>query len=392
MLSNENWDTRFDDRIHALAKQLSNKTLYDWLYQDFARIKGMDTPSLIKLLILYDTHSNVIQNLQTIGEVKFLLRSFNDIDDTFSLSELKQNFISFDTRLHDLFTDLSINSEFINMHYDNIYQFWLHDGVSIYFTYKQKNKDKLLRSNLKLIVKAELAGKLKELKYYGDDLEKEIVYYDISKESKEAWIADTEFTQDDVTIKECDDFISIFELGVTPVKTCLHYEKGSYSHCLLSNFDSNKKLVNIFIDNVLVGRALLRLTKAVCNTDAKYTSDVSFTDVSSNVPSKEKEELVLFLEKAYFSGINEKKEALCVKHLLHFLQQKAGTMHITKIMFSTMYDKYMNLCAITDYSSTNCAVYISRSKSGVQYLDSFSGFNDISKEGKYIQTKCNLFY
>lgn len=392
LLSDKNWDEQFNDRLSALAKHLSNKSLYDWLYQDFAHIKEIDALSVCKLLMLYDTHSNVIPSLQSMGEVKFLLRNFNDIDDTFKLSELKQNFISYDSRLNELFSDLSISDEFIKAHYDNIYHFWLHDGISMYFTYKQNNNKKLLRSNLKLIVKAELAGKLKELKYHENDLEKEIVYYDISKESKETWVADRETIYENITVKECDDFISIFQAGATPVSTCLNYKGGSYSECLLSNFDSNKKLVNIFMDNVLVGRALLRLTKAMFDKDAKSVLDVSFTDVSSNVSSNEKEHLILFLEKAYFSGINEKKQVLCVKHLLNFLKQKANAMHITKIMFSTMYDKYMNLCDITDYSSVDCAVYISRSKSGVQYLDSFSGYNDISKEGQYIKTKCNLFY
>lgn len=389
ILSNKYWDSRFDDRLPILAKHLSNKTLYDWLYQDFASIKGINAFSVCKLLMLYDTHSNIIQNLQTMGEVKFLIHSFQDIDNTFDLSMLKQNFISYDTRLNELFSDLSISQEFISEHYDNIYHFWLHDGVSMYFTYKQRNQDKLLQSNLKLIVKAELAGKLKELKYYGDDLEKEIVYYDISKESKEAWIADNETVYDSTTIKECDDFISIFQIGAVPVHTCLNYEDGSYSKCLLSNFDSNKKLINIFIDNVLVGRAIFRLTKAMFGTNIKYSSDISFTDVSSNNISKETEFLTLFLEKAYFAGINEKKQVECVQHLLHFLKQKAETMHIKKVMFSTEYDKYLNYSKDIAYESISCAVYISRSKSGMQYLDSFSGYKDTSKEGHYIATKCN---
>ena len=389
ILSDRNWDSRFDDRLPTLAKHLSNKTLYDWLYQDFASIKGINAFSVCKLLMLYDTHSNIIQNLQTMGEVKFLIRSFQDIDNTFDLSKLKQNFISYDTILKELFSDLSIHQEFITEHYDNIYHFWLHDGVSMYFTYKQRNQDKLLQSNLKLIVKAELAGKLKELKYYEDDLEKEIVYYDISKESKEEWIADSEITHDSITIKECDDFISIFQIGAVPVHTCLNYKDGSYSKCLLSNFDSNKKLINIFLDNVLVGRAIFRLTKSMLGKNVKRISDISFTDVSSNNISKETEFLTLFLEKAYFSGINEKKQAECVQHLLHFLKQKAETMHLKKVMFSTTYDKYLNFCKEIPYETISCAVYISRSKSGMQYLDSFSGYSDTSKEGHYITTKCN---
>jgi hypothetical protein len=71
LLSNKNWDEQFNDRLSALAKHLSNKSLYDWLYQDFAHIKEIDALSVCKLLMLYDTHSNVIDNLQSMGEVKF---------------------------------------------------------------------------------------------------------------------------------------------------------------------------------------------------------------------------------------------------------------------------------------------------------------------------------
>lgn len=390
ILSDKNWDTRFDDKLPILAKHLSNKTLYDWFYQDFAHIEGINANSVCRLLMLFDTHYNIVANLQTIGEVKFFIRSFQDIDDTFNISNLKQNFISYDARLYELFADLGISTEFIKTNYDAIYQFWLYDGVSMYFAYKNNHAySSLLVSNLKLIVKAEFSNKLKDLKYYGDDLEKELVYYNISNESKEAWITDTKVSYDNITIKECDDFISIFQIGVVPVSTCLNYAKGSYSKCLLSNFDSNKKVVNIFMDNTLVGRALFRLTKTMFGENIHNISDVSFKDVSSNNPSKREEHLTLFLEKAYFSGINEKQQAKCVTHLLDFLKQKANIMHITKVMFSTEYDKYLKSSVITDYKSTDCAVYISRSKSGEQYLDSFSGYNDVSKEGHYIHTKCN---
>ena len=38
-----------------------------------------------------------------------------------------------------------------------------------------------------------------------------------------------------------------------------------------------------------------------------------------------------------------------VKHLLNFLKQKANAMHIIKLCSAPYYDKYMNLCDITDY-------------------------------------------
>lgn len=78
-----------------------------------------------------------------------------------------------------------------------------------------------------------------------------------------------------------------------------------------------------------------------------------------------------------------------VYSIYYTFETKAETMHLKKVMFSTTYDKYLNFCKEIPYETISCAVYISRSKSGMQYLDSFSGYSDTSKEGHYITTKCN---
>ena len=50
-------------------------------------------------------------------------------------------------------------------------------------------------------------------------------------------------------------------LGMQPQRTCLAYANGAYNTCLLSAFDSNKKILYATLDGRIVGRAFLRLTK-----------------------------------------------------------------------------------------------------------------------------------
>jgi len=53
----------------------------------------------------------------------------------------------------------------------------------------------------------------------------------------------TGIEQNGVQAGEYDDFFSTMLLGVQPYSTCLAYNGGAYQECLLSSFDSNKKIL-----------------------------------------------------------------------------------------------------------------------------------------------------
>ena len=56
-------------------------------------------------------------------------------------------------------------------------------------------------------------------------------------------------------------------LGEYPEKTCLSYRDGGYNKCLLACFDSNKKVLYAKINNKIVARAMVRLTKGSYNKE-----------------------------------------------------------------------------------------------------------------------------
>ena len=58
-----------------------------------------------------------------------------------------------------------------------------------------------------------------------------------------------------------DDYYSTPASGEAPYSTCLSYVDGQYQECLLSSFDSNKKILLAKKNGKVIGRAVIRLTK-----------------------------------------------------------------------------------------------------------------------------------
>lgn len=92
------------------------------------------------------------------------------------------------------------------------------------------------------------------------------------------------------------------------MRNCISYRNGPNCDCLLSCFDASNKLVFIEHNGKIVFRAIIRLTKgSFVVADERKT--IEFVDVTAKSKSRENkaEELVLFLERYYQSGLNEQE-------------------------------------------------------------------------------------
>lgn len=83
-------------------------------------------------------------------------------------------------------------------------------------------------------------GRFRELKYYQDDLSKELDY-PITPSIKQKWMENLSVKEDSLCLWEADDLFSVMQIGEIPKHICLSYINGQYSHCLLACHDSNKK-------------------------------------------------------------------------------------------------------------------------------------------------------
>ena len=237
------------------------------------------------------------------------------------------------------------------------------------------------------VVKAELMGKLDELKYFEGDLQRELDF-PLTMPVKMGWRRNLGIAKCGLEVREHDGFFSTMLLGVQPQRTCLSYIDGQYRECLLSAFDSNKKILYATLDGKVVGRAFLRLTKGRLTGSGNQSSSFTFVDLEdTTAPRNEgishREQVTLFLERPYISGVGPEEEAKIQAAFVDLAAQKADEMDVMLVL-SQDYRSNRG----TGFVQTSYDIYISKSKAGKQYLDSLDGEAAVTKEGSY---KANTF-
>lgn len=240
------------------------------------------------------------------------------------------------------------------------------------------------KEEIRRIVNAELLGKFMELKYHEGDLEREIAF-PLKKDVEELWKENLLRVDGSWRIWEEDSLLPIMQIGELPLRNCISYRNGPNCDCLLSCFDANKKLVFIEHNGKIVFRAIIRLTKgSFVAADERKT--IEFVDVTAKSKSRENkaEELVLFLERYYQSGLNEQEIQKAVNLTVMLVREKAEKLG-ARVVLSR---RYKNVLENKNYVLTNFYIYISASKNGSQYLDSLGGEASVSASGSYT---CNTF-
>lgn len=155
--------------------------------------------------------------------------------------------------------------------------------------------------------------------------------------------------------------------------------------CLLSCFDANKKIIFIKHNGKIVFRAILRLTKgSFVAADERKTIEFVDVTVKSEPHENKAEELVLFLERYYQSGLSEQEIRKAVNLTAMLVKEKAEKLGARLVLSSS----YKNVLENKNYVLTNFYMYISASKNGSQYLDSLGGAAGVSASGSYT---CNTF-
>lgn len=376
-----------ESEIIKLAEKLKIKPLYKWLEKDFYNIKDLKVENLIKLLINYEDIERFISEITNEIELLYLIRNKDIIQKYETLGEIKENIEEIDTYWKQLVTVMDFNEDFISEHSKTIKEFLLNNGAELALTYYRNCENNKQKNSYRLIVKAQLMGEFHKLKYYTDDLQKEI-NQDLSQIQVKNWMANSKIDNGIIEVGEYDDFYSTMMLGVVPQRTCLSYKDGMYNRCLLACFDSNKKVLYAKINGRVVARAMIRLTKGKYNNEERTETSLAFIDLE-DIPidkpkvSTKEEYLTLFLERPYIAGITDKEEKQVKELFIKLLEKKATDMNAILVLSS----RYSNI-ELENYVVTKYYMYISKSKAGCQYLDSLNGSAGISDEGQY---KANNF-
>lgn len=302
------------------------------------------------------------------------------------LKDGMRQFLLKDETVQSVKASLELPDEFYDEHNEHVERFFL-DGSGQYA--KEYLTRSIIASPFKVVLKAAMSGKLPELRY--TDLEKECCMR-IPGSMLHAWTTDQSSQISDFTVYEDTSFNGIMKMGAVPTRTCMNYIDGKYRECLLAYFDGNKKIVYVKKNGSIVGRAVIRLTKTV-NRVVDQDSVLKFTDVTEE---HEKQEIteepvietpVLFLERCY-SGVQGNGRVELEAALIRFVSEKAKEMGCELIIASDYIKGSLSEAGASDFEPDRRFIFITKSKAGDQYLDSFGG---VYSNKKYDSHRENVF-
>ena len=367
-----------EESLPVLAAMLDKKPLYNWRESDFGHITGLRADDVVQLLLHLDKLQRLVPAMRSQEDVSIALRSLDVADQFDSIGTLKESLLQTDEKWLMLAQKLELTPEFLTQYKESILSFLCRNGAAIAAAY-MTNLGSTQREGFLRVVKAELMGKFHELKYHADDLQKELAA-PLPNQVLDGWKQNLFMVKNHIAVEECDDFFSTMLAGVQPQRTCLSFKNGAYKECLLAGFDSNKKLLYAKSGDRVAGRAFLRLTKASLTRSGEASSSLTFIDVEhpDTVETQPSENIVLFLERPYVSGVDMETRKAIESMLVKAAIEKAEKLGVMLVLSRD----YRHVAA-DGFTQTRLYLYISRSKAGKQYLDSLNGEAGVSSEGSY---------
>ena len=302
------------------------------------------------------------------------------------LKDGMRQFLLKDETVQSVKESLELPDEFYEEHKEYVERFFL-DGSGQYA--KEYLTRSAVASPFKVVLKAAMSGKLPELRY--TDLEKECCMR-IPGSMLHTWTTDQSSQISDFTVYEDTSFNGIMKMGAVPTRTCMNYIDGMYRECLLAYFDGNKKIVYVKKNGSIIGRAVIRLTKSA-NRVVDHDSVLEFTDVTEEHERQETveepviETPVLFMERCY-SGVQGNGRVELEAALIRFAAEKAKEMGCELIIASDYMKGSLSRCDTLDFEPARRLIFITKSKAGDQYLDSFGG---VYSNKKYDSHRENVF-
>ena len=370
-----------DQELEQLARCLLEQPFSKWYRGAFGHIHGLTRRTAMRLLQKYEQLQAFIPELQSEADAIFVLNNGAVIAGQKNWMQVRAAVLTMDQDWLDLKQRFSFTDEFVEQHRESVTNFLLRGGsamVRSLYGYLQGN-DKAIEA-LRRIVQAELMGQFYALKYFADDLQREI-RYPISEVQEAAWKRNLTLERGPFSAGEADDFYFTMRLGELPHGTCLSCWTGSQRDCLLAAFDSNKKMILIRKGEDIVARACIRLTKGAFQRPADF--DFSFADLAQEQPAGKMgasdEMLILFLERIYTSGLNDEEAETAMKMAVSLVTQKAAAIGAVAVNTRSSVDCYDR----DQYVGSQFYVYISKSKNGQQYLDSMGGAAVTSHKEQY---------
>lgn len=373
-----------EETLERVAAFLSHKPLSKWVKEELGNISDLVGMDILDLFLSWEEVVRFLPEVKNGFQLRYLIANKEKLSGYPNLQSAYADILKNDSHWEWLKSTFGFSDQFIREHEKNIQTFLEQGGSEILYEFYKADTGQ--KEMLRRLLVAEFMGRFKELKYHDTDLEKELAF-PISAKQMEIWVENLQLQKKEWRIWEEDRFLPVMQIGELPDKTCLSYKTGMYRNCLLSCFDSNKKILYVSYQGKIVLRAILRLTKASKEKRKRESKEFEFVDFTKETGRKDNpEQLVLFLERSYVKGISEKLEQDMFDLLLSMVKEKAGKLNISLLI---SYD-YVGYLPSGQFQKGSRYIYISATKGKEQYLDSLGGNHGIASEGKYLRASVYL--
>lgn len=372
---------RYGMDFKPIAEQLSVHPLSYWMQKTLAGIDGLDAEVTIRILENYKKIGHLTKDVRNVVEARYIVCNIQKCQQYKDMESIREEILRENKEWLGLQEKFCFSPEFIQENEERIRNFIFDDGAYIMWTYLEQMQQKA--EELRRLVYAELAGRFREVKYFGNDLEKELDY-PVSDFEENVWMENLWEEQNELRVWEEDGLLPVMRIGEVPYHTCLSYKNGMYKDCLLACHDSNKKILYLSLKGKIVLRAAIRLTKGFPGRECqdKETPQLEFADLSNirkeNSQPQKEEQLVLFLEKAYMAGLPENMQKSAMELIFRLMERKAKLLNVFLVASGFYISWKPDWMHFTLFS-----IYISKSKAGSQYLDSLDGSQSVTDEGSY---------
>ncbi len=372
-----------EEQLDNLGMMLKEKPVSRWMETELKHVESLSYQQAVNLLCVWEEAERFIPEIRTGYHADFLVYDLEKLQDIPDFKTAKEQMPEIDGRWKQLNGVLKIGEDFLLKNREGFMRFLCEGGAEIFHAFLSGALESE-REKAKRLCAAEIAGRFREVKYYKNDLEREIALR-LPAETQQAWMKNMEVKRKPMKLWEEDRLLPIMQIGEALGHTCLSYRDGKYKSCLLSCFDANKKVIYLSMEGTLVFRAIIRLTKGTFyRTNGKRQglqfADLTQEDAGEEAANDRKEYLTLFLERPYFKGVSEEKEKEAVWFAVEMLKKKAKQLQ-AELVLSDAYKKFA--LEEKQFIRAKYYMYISESKNGEQYLDSLGGMAGARQEGSY---------
>ena len=372
-----------EEQLDNLGMMLKEKPVSRWMETELKHVESLSYQQAVNLLCVWEEAERFIPEIRTGYHADFLVYDLEKLQDIPDFKTAKEQMPEIDGRWRQLNGVLKIGEDFLFKNREGFMRFLCEGGAEIFHAFLSGALESE-REKAKRLCAAEIAGRFREVKYYKNDLEREIALH-LPTETQQVWMKNMEMKRKPMKLWEEDRLLPVMQIGEVLGHTCLSYRDGKYKSCLLSCFDANKKVVYLSMEGTLVFRAIIRLTKGTFyRTNGKRQglqfADLTQEDAGEEAVNDRKEYLTLFLERPYFKGVSEEKEKEAVWFAVEMLKKKAKQLQ-AELVLSDAYKKFA--LEEKQFIRAKYYMYISESKNGEQYLDSLGGMAGARQEGSY---------